>query len=101
MEGRGIDKGVVKLILADVVVVIEWEMLEWLLEDELIIQNDRWGVAFLAEGEGRAKSESCVRSRRIRVCRVRETGGAYEISDFHIPGLDFILLAVGSHKGLQ
>lgn len=41
MECRDINEGVVKPSLADVVVVIEWEMLEWLLEDELIIQSDR------------------------------------------------------------
>lgn len=41
VECRAINKGVVKPILADVVVVIEWEMLEWVLEDELIIQSDR------------------------------------------------------------
>lgn len=34
-------------------------MLEWHLEDEFIIQGDRVGGAFLAEGEGGQGRELC------------------------------------------
>ena len=43
-------------------------MLEWHLEDVLIIQSDRVGRKFLAKGEGWAKAEGCVRLWGIRGC---------------------------------
>lgn len=62
MECRDINEGVVKPSLANVLVVIEWEILEWLLENEFIIRIYRQGGALLAERGGQAKAESCGRS---------------------------------------
>lgn len=50
-------------------------------------------------GRGRkkvGKAGSCARSWRIRGCRVRETGDACDILDFHIPGFGFYPLSSGA-----
>lgn len=71
-------------------------VLEWQLEDESSLSKvTGWGGAFLAQGEGWAKAENCARSWRVRCYRVRGTGDACEILDFHIPGFGLYLVSSG------
>lgn len=54
-----------------------------------------WGEAFLAQGKGQTKAENCARSWRVRHFRVRGTGDACEILDFHIPGFGLYPVSTG------